>query len=264
MTADPVDLEHIHYSVRDGAAWIRLDRPEVLNAFDSTMYRNLGRAVRQAEDDRRVDAIVITGTGRAFATGGDLDDASAVVDPDAPLAGWYEYEDALPFDALRRCTKPTIAAVNGICYAGGLIAAATCDIAIATASSRFCIPEARVGLAEPILPAVLSGRVGLSKAIYYTLTARPFDAAEAERAGFITEMVADGELEHRVGEVIGELRLTSPAAKRRYKEFFARHMAPVDLRGIREGIRGPDGVEGLTAFAEGREPRWSAGPDPSP
>ena len=102
MSGDTVDLEHVEYEVRDGAGWVRLSRPEVLNAFNSTMYRNLGRAVRRAEDDDRVDAIVVTGRGRAFATGGDLEDARSVVDPGAPLEGWYEYEDALPFDALRR------------------------------------------------------------------------------------------------------------------------------------------------------------------
>lgn len=257
---DWVELEHIECSVSDGAGWIRLDRPEVLNAFNSTMYRNLGRAVRQAEDDDQVDAIVITGTGRAFATGGDLQDAREVVDPDSALSGWYEYEDALPFDALRRCSKPTVAAINGVCFAGGLITAATCDISVAVDSARFGIPEARVGLAEPILPAVLVGRVGFSKAVYYTLTAKPFDAVEAERVGFITEVVPDEQLRERVSEIVYELRQTSPAAKTMYKDFFARHMASIDLRGIRDGIRGSDGVEGLRAFAEGREPRWTAGP----
>lgn len=257
------DLEYIEYTVNEGAGWVRLNRPEVLNAFNSTMYRNLGQAVRAAEDDKRVDAIVLIGTDRAFATGGDLDDARHVVDPDAPLANWHEYEDALPFDSLRRCTKPTIAAVNGLCFAGGLIAAATCDIAVAVESARFCIPEARVGLAEPLLPAALFGRVGFSKAVYYTLTAKPFGAAEAERSGFITEVVPDDTLVERVAEVVVELRQTSPAAKRMYKDFFAQHMAPFDLRGIREGIRNLDSVEGLDAFAEGRQPRWTTQPKPS-
>jgi len=255
-----VTLEHVDYSVEGGAGWVRLYRPEVLNAFNSTMYANLKAAVREAEDDSRVDAIVITGTGRSFATGGDLSDAQALVADDAPSSAWYEYEDALPFAAVRHCTKPTIAAVNGLCYAGGLITAAACDIAVAVESATFCIPEAKVGLAEPILPDVLWGRVSMAKSVYYTLTAKPFGSAEAERSGFITEVVRDGSLTERVWEIVGELRQTSPDAKRMYKEFFARHAPEINLRGIREGVRGADASEGLAAFAADRAPRWASDP----
>jgi enoyl-CoA hydratase/carnithine racemase len=247
----------IEYTVDGGIATARFDRPEVLNAFSSQMYGELKGAIRLAVADDTVDAVVITGTGRAFATGGDLREVLAcLAEPTGPL-DIYRFEDNLPFDAIRGCPKPTIAAINGTCMAGGLITAMSCDIAIAVDDAVFAAPEARIGLAESWVPALMFGRISLSKMKYLTLTGKAIPAREAERIGLITEVAADiAALRARVGEIVGELRATSPNARRLYKDYINALVPNGSASDLYSTMFTEEGVEGLRAFVEKRPPRY--------
>jgi enoyl-CoA hydratase/carnithine racemase len=138
------EFEQLHYSVDDGVATVRLDRPEHLNAFTSQLYGEVKWAMWKATADDSVDVVVITGTGRAFATGGDLKETLARLESDDPLA-MHAFFDNLPWHDVRDCPKVVIAAVNGLCLAGGLITALCADISVAAASARFGFAEGRVG-----------------------------------------------------------------------------------------------------------------------
>jgi enoyl-CoA hydratase/carnithine racemase len=248
------------YAVTDGVARITLNRPAELNSFSTNLYRELRDAVRLATIDDMVDIVVITGTGRAFATGGDLKEVLAYLQPDADPLDIYRFEDNLPFETVRQCPKVTIAAVNGICMAGGLITTMSCDISVAVADAVFAAPEGKVGVAEGWMPAVMFGRVSLSKMRYLALTGTAIPADKAERWGLITEVVPDADaLDRRVSEIIEEVRGTSPAVRRSYKQTI-NDIAPTGKMGdFREGTGTPDGIEGLSAFAEKRRPRYRNG-----
>jgi len=138
MTASFHDFEQLEYTISDGIATLRLDRPAALNSFTTQLYREVKNGVRLAAADPEIDIIVITGTGRAFATGGDLSETLARMEDPNPLA-LHAYDDNMPFETIKHCGKTTIAAVNGICVAGGSASprCATCSWLYAARVSAF-------------------------------------------------------------------------------------------------------------------------------
>ena len=243
----------LDYAVAGGVARIRLNRPDQLNAFTSRLYGELKLAVRQAGADPSVDIIVLTGTGRAFATGGDLKESLVRLESGDPLA-MHAFYDNFPWSEIRACPKVVIAAVNGLCLAGGAIVALCCDISVAVESARFALTEGKVGMADSLGPALLHARVGTAKLKYLVLTGRMIDAREAERIGLVTEVVPDERLEDRVAEIVAELRETSPEARRRYKELVNSHTPLPADGGV--PVFSPEAMEALRAFAEGRKPDY--------
>ncbi|WP_349607799.1 enoyl-CoA hydratase/isomerase family protein [Cupriavidus sp. DF5525] len=255
MTKEFFTFEQLEYKVVDSAAYIRLNRPEVLNSFTTKLYGEVKNAVRLANADPSVDIIVITGTGRAFATGGDLEEVLSRMEDENPLA-LYAYDDNMPFDAVRYSSKTTIAAVNGICVAGGLAIASACDIQIAVRSAVFGAPEARIGLASSMMPSLLMSKISLSKLKYLLYTAKSISATEAERIGLITEVVEDGALDARVQEMIKEVRRTSPNARSMYAEYINRLLPTAPNADLQRGFRSEECREGLRAFKEKRKPGY--------
>lgn len=247
----------LRYSVAGGVARVELDRPEQLNAFTSRLYGEVKWAMREAAADPSVDVVVITGRGRAFATGGDLKEALARLGDDDPTS-MYAFYDNLPWAAIRDCPKVVLAAVNGLCLAGGCITAICADVSVAAESARFGFTEGRVGIADAVSPALLHARIGTARAKYLLLTGKLIDAAEAERIGLVTEVVPDDRLQDRVAEVVAELRGTSPVSRRLFKEYMNRLSPLPDGHGGLPSFASPEVVEGLQAFAEGRPPPYGA------
>ncbi|MGN5477925.1 enoyl-CoA hydratase/isomerase family protein [Cupriavidus basilensis] len=255
MTNKFITFEQLEYKVVDSAAYIRLNRPEVLNSFTTKLYGEVKNAVRLANSDPDVDIIVITGTGRAFATGGDLEEVLSRMEDENPLA-LYAYDDNMPFDAVKYSSKTTIAAVNGICVAGGLAIASACDLQIAVRSAVFGAPEARIGLASSMMPSLLLSKISLSKLKYLLYTAKSISATEAERIGLITQVVEDGTLEEKVQELIKDIRKTSPNARSLYAEYINRMLPTAPNSDLQRGFRSEECREGLRAFSEKRNPGY--------
>jgi enoyl-CoA hydratase/carnithine racemase len=154
--------------------------------------RQLRAAVRDVAADDEIRVLAVTGTGRAFSVGGDI---KAMDGMDA--AAFLEMEDLYQCLAaeLRALGKPVLAAVNGYALGGGLEVALMCDLRIAAATARFGLPDAELGFSPTggltyLLPRV----VGLGRALHLALAAEPIDAAEAERLGLVTQVVADDDL----------------------------------------------------------------------
>lgn len=252
----PEAFQELRYTVDDGVARLQMNRPASLNAFSSRLYGEVKWAVRVADFDPAVDVIVLTGVGRAFATGGDLKETLSRISKEDGGFDMFAFTDNTPWDALRLCTKPVIAAINGYCYAGGLITAAWCDIQLAVESAQFALTEAKVGVVDAMAPAVLFGRMPSPKLKYAYLTGKPFTAREAEAWGVITEVVPDGALEERVAEVVTEVRGTSPVAHTQLKRYMHEMVPrPWDDGGM-AAFRSKEIVEGLTAFGEKRDPAY--------
>lgn len=251
------DYTQLTYRVEEGAAWITLNRPEVLNSFSVQLYTELRAAIRTANLDDGVDILVLTGEGRAFGTGGDLKEFAKALNDDDPLSV-YRFQDVIPFHILREIEKTTIAAVNGICVAAGLIAAMTCDIAIAGSDATFCVPEGKVGLADPFIPPLLFARVGMAKAKYLMFTAATIDAAEAERIGLVTETVPQEQLTERVRAVIAELRTTSPGSRATFKRMMNRIAPQFEYYDFSWGVLNPMHVSNAPGTSNERMQRLLA------
>lgn len=188
MTAPPVLT-----AVQDGVGTITLNRPEVRNALDQTMRPALAAAVAQMRDDPQVHAVVLTGAGAAFCSGGDV---AAMRDPArtglAFRRGMQELHQWFP--ALVNMEKPVIAAVDGPAFGAGFSLALAADFVVATRRARFCAVFGRIGLVPDLGALHLLPRiVGLQKAKELVFTARTVAAEEAQRLGLVYELVDDGD-----------------------------------------------------------------------
>ncbi len=246
------------------------DGPRVTLTIDDEARRNpmslatmaaLTSAIERAANDDSIRVIVITGAGdKAFSAGGDLSGGFV----DAPLAdhdGRGELADL--FRALRRCSKPVVARVNGHALAGGFGLAAACDIVVAVEEATFGTPEIRVGLWPMMISAVLQRLVPSRVALDLMLTGRRVDAAEAQRIGVVSRVVAADGLDAAIDEVVDGLLALSPAILALGKDaFYAIEDMPLDaaLDHLHTGLTAvaatEDASEGVASFVEKRQPDW--------
>src|SRR5215475_4919788 len=176
---------------REGCiGWLYIDRPHARNAFTPAMYFGIKKAVHLVNSDPDLAALIITGTGDVFAPGGDLGGRMDPGDEPTPPIG----KDMLPFLTIRDSRAPVIAAVNGICQAGGLLIAMLADICVASERATFRVPELLRGIPDTTYASVLPAHVGIAVARDLLLTGRRFDAAEALRLGVISRVVPHDEL----------------------------------------------------------------------
>lgn len=184
------------HDAESGVATITLNRPERLNALTFEVYGELVSAFRALDTEPGVRAIILTGKGRAFCSGGDVEDIIApLLERDA--AGLLEFT-TLTCDligAIRSCRRPVIAALNGTTAGAGAVIAAACDVRIAAESARIAFLFTKVGLSGADMGAawLLPRIVGLGRASEILLAGEFLDAAEAHRIGLYNRVVPDGE-----------------------------------------------------------------------
>lgn len=263
--ADP-DLgsdSQIVVSVADRIATITLDRPERRNALTWTMIRRLCEVVGRLRDDPDVSVVVLTGAGdRAFCAGADLTGMAAG-------AGHLALHDsradlATLFRALWDLGKPTIAKVRGFALAGGMGLALACDLVVAADDAVFGTPEIDVGLWPFVITVPLVRSMPPKKALELMMTGRRVDADEAERIGFVTQVVPVAGLDAAVDALATSLASKSPAVMRLGRDSFYAvwdQQADDALRLLHAMLTvtsaTDDASEGIAAFTEKRTPRWT-------
>jgi enoyl-CoA hydratase/carnithine racemase len=253
-------LEAVALTVDDGVAVLTLNRPEKYNAFSSTMYAEVKRGVLMAGVTREVYAVVIEGSPGAFATGGDLAEFLGILDlPEDEFIAEYtaRFDEPVPFRAILECPKPVIAKVDGLCLAGGLLVASTCDVVIATPRSTFGVPEGRVGLADPYCSTILPLSIGLGRARYLMVTSEMIEAQLAYEWGIVHKVVPEAELDAAVEDMLQRLRRTSPESRRAYKQGANRAVPHMSVEAVLRPVMSVNGREGLRAFVEKRPPNWT-------
>jgi enoyl-CoA hydratase len=239
---------------REGSlGWLYIDRPHARNAFTPAMYQGIKRAVQLVNSDPDLAALIITGTGDVFAPGGDLGGRR---DPgDEPTTG--SGTDILPFLPIRDSRAPVITAVNGICQAGGLLIAMLSDICVASDRATFRVPELLRGIPDATYAAVLPAHVGIAVARDLLLSARSFDAAEAQRLGVISRVVPHDELRAAALEAARQVLRTAPDARMHVKRMLNERYGPIDYETMFWALdRSPEPREGMLAFMEKRQPNW--------
>lgn len=239
---------------RDGpVAWCVIDRPGARNALTPAMYFGIKRAVRLVNRDPDLAALIITGTGDVFAPGGDLGGRSEPGDVPTPDIG----RDILPFLDIRDSRAPVVAAVNGICQAGGLLIAMLADIAVASDRATFRAPELLRGIPDATYAAVLPAHVGIGVARDLLLSGRRFDAAEAQRLGVISRVVPHDRLKDAAMEAVREILQTPPMARMHVKRMLNERYGLIDYQTMFWAIEeSAEPREGMRAFMEKRPPNW--------
>jgi enoyl-CoA hydratase/carnithine racemase len=239
---------------------LRLNRPDRLNAFSRDMYELLDDLVTEAAADRTLRAVVITGTGRSFSTGGDLKqhlERRERGDDKDPLE--YIRPSNHAFETLLQMDKPTIAVVNGLAYAAGLIVTLCCDIAICTDTARFCVPESRTGRAEAWTATLLPSRIGRQRAASMVLGAEPIDAPTALSYGLVSSVVPPAELAAEAKRTVESVLAGGPRAQYFYKQLLS-GAGPTrfDLDASHTTIFSEETREGTEAYVAKRDPAWKS------
>jgi enoyl-CoA hydratase len=234
-------------------AWCVIDRPAARNALTPAMYFGLKRAVRIVNADPDLAGLIITGVGDVFAPGGDL---GGRAEPGESVPDGIGY-DILPFFAIRDSGAPVIAAVNGICQAGGLLIAMMADIAVASDRATFRVPELLRGIPDATYAAALPAHVGIAVARDLLLSARTFDAAEAQRIGLLSRVVPHEDLRSAALEAMHQVLRTAPSARAHVKRMLSERYGHVDYQTMFWALEhSPEPREGMRAFMEKRPPSW--------
>jgi 2-(1,2-epoxy-1,2-dihydrophenyl)acetyl-CoA isomerase len=246
----------VTYALEDGVAWIRLNRPEKRNAVNGALRSSLVAAVRQAERDPQARVVVVTGSGKAFCAGADVNELQGREGAVGEIR--TEYERILT--ALRTMPKPTIAAVNGVAAGVGVSVALCCDLRYAVPDAYFREAFVNIGLtvdggASWLLPRL----VGSGRALELFYTGDDLSAAEAERLGLVNHVVGPEELEPAVRS-LAERLAKGPAqalgAMKRSVNFAATATLEeaIDFEFLLQGVmmEGQDFRERVQAFLDRR------------
>ncbi|MBC8022859.1 MAG: enoyl-CoA hydratase/isomerase family protein [Burkholderiales bacterium] len=251
---------------------VTMNRPERHNAFDDALIGELTEAFRSLEAEDGVRLVVLSGAGKSFSAGADLNWMKR-------MAGFSLDEnrrDAMGLAALMRTIahfrKPTLARVHGAAYGGGVGLVACCDIAVAVQSATFSLSEARLGLIPAVISPYVVAAIGERAARRYFLSAERFDAAEAWRLGLVHELAPnDDALDEKLGGIVDALLQCSPAAQMETKALIravaGRPVTSELIQDTAERIAkmraSPEGREGVAAFLEKRRAAWIP-PEPEP
>lgn len=248
---------------RDGpVATVTLDRPDRRNALDPSLLAALAEAVAEIARDANVRVAVLAGAGSAFSAGADLEwmRASRELDDERNLEDSAAMASA--FDTLDRCPKATIARVHGPAIGGGAGLVACTDVAVAVEGTRFAFAEVRLGILPAAIAPFVVRKVGPGRARELFTTGRAFDASQAATYGLVHHVVSDDALERTVDEVAHAFLACGPEAVALNKRLLRDVTATFDLPDLPERITraraSAEGQEGISAFLEKRQPRWSS------
>ena len=248
----------------DSVARITLCRPEIRNAFNDEVIAELTAAFLELGGRDDVRAIVLAAEGPAFCAGADLNWMRRMAD--------YTREENLGDAAklaemlrvMYACPKPTVAAVQGDVFAGGMGLVAACDMAVSVDTATFCLSEVKLGLIPATISPYVIRAMGARAAHRYFLTAERFTAQEAHRIGFVHELVAPDALDTKVDELLKSLTSASPnavrACKRLVQDVAERELTGDLIAATVEGIAdiraSEEGREGVQSFLQKRKPAW--------
>lgn len=261
-----MSYEQIITETRGRVGIIRLNRPQKLNAWTSQLGSEVQHQIGEWNNDDGIGAIVITGEGRAFCAGADLDDFAVRVKANQSGSGEKLARGGHGFTQLIQQSKPTVAAVNGYAVGVGLTMILPCDVRIASTEAKLSIRFIKMGLMPELgSTRILSQLVGLGNATEMCLTGRMVPGDEALRIGLVTQLTSPEELMETAIAKAEEIANNSTQAVMMIKELLRKNPMDPDLEAVmeREGLRDqiarrlPDHAEAVAAFRERRAPEFN-------
>jgi len=260
---DKSDFDTIIYERREQVAWVTLNRPEVHNAFNVEMIEEMKEVIHRVKEDGTVRIVVLTGKGKSFCSGADLNWLREIVG--------YSFKQNLKESMaladvlfqLYALPKPTIALVNGAAIGGGTGFLSACDIAVAAEEAVFGLSEVKIGLVPAAISPYVMRKIGESRAREYFLTGKRISARKAQEIGLVNEVVPMEKLSESVDLLIENLLTSGPEAMASCKELISwtSHARIEDVKeftaNMIAGLRvSKEGQEGMASFLEKRKPNW--------
>ncbi len=258
-----MNFDTLTYERKDRIGSITFSRPEVHNAFNSRMIEELYELFERIKRDKGLRVVVLTGEGKSFCAGADLNWMKAVKN--------YGYEKnfseslqlAEVLNLIYTCPKPVIGRVNGAAIGGGTGFVAVCDIAIASSSAVFSFSEVKIGIVPACISPYVVRRVGEGPTREFFLTGERLTAERAFQAGLVNRVVEPEQLDDAVDEMIRQILSSGPAALTCCKDLLATiaeqnlQEAKVHTAKVIANLRkSEEGQEGMDAFLNKRKPNW--------
>lgn len=249
---------------RDGPVLrVRLNRPEVRNAFNGAVVDELQAAFRAADADDAARVVVLSGNGKSFSAGADLQWMTEQADLPEDENERSAAHMARAFLAIARCKKPVVGRIHGHALGGGTGLTAAVDVAFSTENCLFGLTEVKLGIVPAVISPFVIQKIGAGRARALFLTGERFDGREAQRIGLVHRAVSEGELDGAVDKAVEELLSAGPAAVASAKELIRavgglslEDAVPVTAKWIAKLRSTPEAKEGFAAFLEKRRPGW--------
>jgi enoyl-CoA hydratase/carnithine racemase len=267
--ATPEQFERTRLEVdQDGIATLTLARPRKLNAFDWKMIAEIRSLLWQIAFDDAVKAVVVTGEGRGFCAGRDIEELRWERALDSPHYRAYVRANHEMLDDLEQLEKPVIAAINGVCAGGGVELAASCDLRVASDAATFLLPEITLG----VIPASgacsrMIQMIGIGRVKEMVLTGATYDAGQAHQMGLVNIVTREVELPGRAHRLAVDCTRGAPEAVGLAKSVINTCQDVDTATGRRierlaqsKLVTTGDASEGLSAFLSKRPPGFGTGP----
>jgi len=254
----------LKYRMADNVARIDFCRPDVHNAFNDTVIYEMTDLFRELEREKELRAIVLSGEGKSFCAGADLNWMKRVITQsfDENLKESNALAELFALIYNFRC--PVIGKINGAAIGGGVGFVAVCDIAIAAESAKFSFSEVKIGLVPACIGPYVVKKIGEGKAREFFITGERMNAEKAFQVGLVNRFVSDDKLEEAVNDLLVMIKSSGPAAmavakrlvssvprmtEKEYKPFTAEMIARLRIS--------VEGQEGMNAFLDKRKPKWT-------
>ncbi len=258
MNYDTITLEK-----DDRIARVTFCRPEIHNAFNSTMISEMTDVFGEIEKDNDIRVVVLTGEGKSFCAGADLNWMRGVIKQtfDQNLAE----SNALAglFNKIYRCRRPVIGRINGAAIGGGTGFVAVCDMAIAARSAKFSFSEVKIGVVPACIGPYVVKKMGEGRARELFITGERMNAERAHEVGLVNKVVDDDQLDDAVDALVKTLLSSGPEAVamakklvREVPEMTAAQFKPYTAEMIAKLRVSDEGQEGMDAFLNKRKPKW--------
>lgn len=261
-------MEFVQTKNDNGVFWVTLNRPEIHNAFNDQFIKELTETFKKASSDNAVRLIVLTGNGKSFCAGADLNWMKSMVN--------YTMEENIQdsqkladlFYVINTCSKPVIGKINGHALGGGVGLVSVCDYAITVSEAKFGFTEARLGLIPAVISPYVINKIGESHARAWFLSGERFDAEKALSLGFVHQVVPSDKLDEAFNEVLKSFLAAGPIAAGKAKELITnvlsmkysgktlKDIEAYTCKAIAERRISDEGQEGMNALLEKRKANW--------
>ena len=255
--------KNIKFEIEGDIGWIKINRPDKMNAFNMATWRELVASLHEADHNEKVGVIVITGEGKAFCAGNDIGDLLNAAKDDKIAADFFMGCIGDLVSNMLSVQKPLIACVNGYALGGGTEITMLCDMAIAADSAIFGTPEATLGVIPPIMSTFGPTLIGHKNAHELCVSTLRIDAQRAQEMGLINKVVPADKLKEETAAMVKMIMKSSPPAKRAIKQLLNQDIYELQGRFAlalqkfwREVLVTPDAHEGTQAFLEKRKPKF--------
>lgn len=246
-----------------GVVYVTLNMPERRNVLSPAMAAELTEFARTIGCDPTIRAVVLAGAGQVFCAGGDLDWMRVQIEADRPQRLREARKLADMLQALNEMSAPLIGRLHGGAFGGGIGMACVCDVAIAARSTRFCFSETRLGIIPATIGPYVLARMGEGRARRVFMSARSFDADEAQDLGLVSRVVEESDLDVAVEAEVTPYLSVAPSAVAAAKAL-VRALGPrIEGAVIEDSVRrladiweSESAILGIRAFLEKRPPRW--------